>query len=333
MRNIVNALIIFVLLTATVNAEDWESPIDIKYTKSHPEHFANFESARVILNNYRGKKDDLIKAMTILDIILDSDVNFAPAYREYGRLMIMAGHISYGNHKNGSLGSAESAILKSISIEPEYADSYVLLGHLYTRLRDYDKATDSLIKADKIGTNLPWLNMNWGELLIRQNKLDEALNRYMLVAESNTDNRKAYNEALGRIAIIHRAHGDYTDAREWYEKSIKFEKSAWNYNEYGAFLLFYNNDIDGAIEKFEKALSIMDFGLARTYYACSLYAKWARLYKEDSDNTEALTYYNKAFKMQPNLDIVMNKLKNHGTTKKAFKLLQQIKIDENNIKT
>jgi len=333
MRNIVKTLIIFVLLTAPVSAEDWESPIDIKYTKNYPELFVNFENARVTLNNYRGKRDDLIKAMTILNNILDSEVNFAPAYREYGRLMIMAGHISYGNHKDGSLGSAESAILKSISIEPEYADSYVLLGHLYTRLRDYDKATESLIKADEIGTNLPWLNMNWGELLMRQKKLDEALSRYMLVAESNADNRKAYNEALVRIAIIHRAHGDYTDAREWYEKSVEFEKSAWNYNEYGAFLLFYENDIDGAIEKFEKALSIMDFGLARTYYACSLYAKWARLYKKDSDNTEALTYYNKAFEVQPNLDSVMNKLKKHGTTKKAFKLLEQARIEKSNIKT
>lgn len=327
MRNIINTLIIFILFTTAVNAEGWVSPIDIKYKKNHFEHYTSFEHARDILNNYRGRREDLVKAMTILDGILEDEKNFAPAYREYGRLMIMAGHISYGNHKNGSLVSAESAILKSIDIESEYADSYVLLGHLYTRLRDYDKAAESLNKADEIGTDLPWLNMNWGELLIRQNKLDEALNRYMLVAESNIDNRKAYNEALVRIAIIHRTHGDYTDAREWYEKSVEFEKSAWNYNEYGAYLLFYENDIDGAIEKFERALSIMDFGLARTYYACSLYAKWARLYKKDSDNTEALTYYNRAIKIQTDLDIVMNKLKNHGTTKKAFKLLEQIKDD------
>ena len=259
MRNLLISVIMFSFFIAasSVYAEDWMSPIDVKYKKTSPILFSKYETAKSILNSYRGRSDDLIKAVKILDNILDAEIKFAPAYREYGRLMIMAGHISYGNHKNGSLVSAESAILESINIEPEYADSYVLLGHLYTRMREYKKATASLSKADEIGTEIPWLHMNWADLLKKQRKYDEALSRYKLVVESNTDNRKAFNKSLLSIALLYRNSGDYKDAKEWFEKAVKYERSAWNFSEYGGFLLFYYNDVDDAINKFYYSVSTL----------------------------------------------------------------------------
>ena len=151
---------------------------DSTYAAKNQKLFADFSRARNILDSWRGQGEKLSEADALLRSVIQQDSNFAPAYREYGRLYVMTGYINYDNFKEGSLSPAEASILKSIEIEPNYADSYVLLGHLYTNMKRYNDAQNALVKAEKIGTNSPWLQVNWGALLIEQEQYEEALKRY-----------------------------------------------------------------------------------------------------------------------------------------------------------
>jgi tetratricopeptide (TPR) repeat protein len=276
MRNILAALLI--AFSLPVLAEEWASPIDIAYSTKNPELFSNISRAREILDSWRGQREKLIEADLLLKSVIEKDANFAPAHREYGRLYIMAGYINDGNFKEEHISPAEASILKSIEIEPNYADSYVLLGHFYTNINKYNDARIALTKAEKIGTNIPWLHLNWADLNIKQKQYAEAIKRYQYILETGTSNKKAYASALNGSTKVYWHLKQYTKANEAYKKSITHEpNNAWNWGNYSSFLLFGYNDVDGAIVNGQKAINIMDYGMGRFILACALYTKWALL--------------------------------------------------------
>ena len=309
--------ILFFLLTwgSIAYASDWVSPIDVKYRQKNPALFAKFETARNLIDSYRGKQRALADADQILRYILTSDPKYAPVYREYGRLILAAGHINTDIFREGTLEQSEQAVLRSIDLEPRYADSYVLLGHIYTEMRRYHDATQALVKAEEIGTNIPWLDLNWANLLIIQGQYDEALNRFNKVIAEKTSNKTAHSVALAGITRYHRIKRDYVAAKKSFQNEIAYEpNSAWKWVNYSEFLLFYYGDIDGAIESGEKALQIMDFGAGRFLLASALYSKWARLEVHNRHN-ESRQYFERAWSLYPYPERIIQRAKKHQVTR------------------
>lgn len=306
MKNIL--AVIFILFSLTVHSGEWISPIDNKYSTKNQKLFSDLLRARDILDSWSGQGDKLSEADALLKSVIQKDGNFAPAYREFGRLYIMKGYINYDNFEQGSLNPAEASILKSIEIEPNYADSYVLLGHLYTNMKKYSDAKDALVTAEKIGTNIPWLHLNWAALLIKQKKYEEALKRYQRVLETGTSNRKAYGSALSGVTTAYRHMKQYDKANEGYKKEITYAPDvAWNWGNYSNFLLFSYNDVDGAIVNGQKAISIMDYGMGRFTLACALYTKWALLLQDANKKEGAQQYFEKAWALYPYPERIIEK--------------------------
>jgi len=309
-------LVILISFCTICNAETWVSPIDKKYQLKSPDLYNKYVKARKALDRYRGRRETLLQAKVLLDDILAKDNKFAPAYREYARLFLNAGHISYGNYQQGALGSTESVLLEAIKIEPEYADAYVLLGHLYTQDKSfYEKAEEALKRAKEIGTEIPWLHLNYAELLNKTKRASDSLEHYMKVINSETDNRNAYSSALEGAARYYRNKKDYDEAKKWYIKSANYDGSAWGWGEYSTFLLFKVGDIDNAIETGEKAISILPYGIGKFHLACAYYTKWAELINTDAD--AAKIYFDKGVKLSPVSKEVIRKLSRYQPTKNA----------------
>lgn len=316
--------IMFTLFSLSVYSEEWVSPIDNKYSTKNQKLFTDFSRARNILDSWRGQNEKLIEADALLKNVIRKDNNFAPAYREYGRLLMMAGYINYDNYEQGSLNPAEASILKSIEIEPDYADSYVLLGRLYTNMKRYGDAQKSLEKAEKIGTKIPWLSLNWAALLEEQKKYEEALKRYQHTIETGTTNKKAYFSALEGITTMHMYMKQLDKANEGFKKEIAYEpENAWAWGNYSDFLLYSYDDVDGAISSGQKAISLMDYGMGRFTLACALYTKWALLLQESNKSTEAQQYFDKAWSLYPYAEKVIEKTSSHKYTKVTAKELQK----------
>ncbi len=318
-------LISFIFLfSSSAYSEEWISPIDKKYSAKYPEVFSSFSKARDLLNSWHGQGGKLKEADTLLRQAIEKEEFFAPAYREYGRLHIMAGHINNDNFKEGSLNPAEKSILKSIEIEPNYADSYVLLGHLYTNMKRYKKAKNALVKAESIGTDIPWLHLNWADLLKKQRQYEEAMKRYQYIVETGTSNRKAYSSALSGVTTIYWYMGQYGKANEGYKKEIEYEpESAWNWGNYSSFLLFSYDDVDGAIENGQKAISIMNYGMGRFTLACALYTKWAQLLHNPFRKEEAIQYFGLAWSLYPYPERIIEKTRQYKYTKITANKLQK----------
>jgi len=307
-------LLVTLLFVSASNAGTWVSDIDIKYKKKSPELYEMFVEARNLLDSHRGNTDVLILAKEKLDLILSKENKFAPAYREYARLYMKAGHISNGNFQDGVLGSAETAILESINIEPDYADSYVLLGHLYTNKKLYEQAEKALIRADEIGTELPWFHLNYADLLNKTNRADQTLPHYMAVVNSGTDNKNAYSSALSGTANYYLKDENLLEAEKWYLKTAEFDQSAWRWGDHSWFMTFKLADFDEGIESGEKALSIMDYGFGRLYLACAYYGKWYEL--RESSPVESKAYYAKASTLIRDIRKAVRELEGYKATRK-----------------
>ncbi|MBK8187403.1 MAG: hypothetical protein IPK77_09310 [Cellvibrio sp.] len=309
-------VLLSIFISVFAVADDWVSPIDKKYSQKNVQLFQIFNEARALLDGWQGQRVLLVNANALLLEVLNKDPNFAPAHREYGRLFIMSGLINSNNIVKENLDVAETSILKSIEIEPAYADSFVLLGHLYTVTKKYSDAEVALKKAEEIGTETPWLDLNWADLLVHQAKYLAAITRYEKVIQSNTANRKAYLSALSGITDVYYNIGDYNKVNDSYKKQIAYDpKSAWVRGNYAGFLLFTFNDVDGAIKNAEQALEIMNYGLGRFTLACALYTKWAQLKSDPVTSTQAQVFFEKAWAIYPNPQAVIDGTRSYPYTK------------------
>ncbi len=323
MKRILLMVFFSVFANLAVAAEQL-SEIEIKYKSRNPALYAQFVEARVLLDSWRGQGEVLSKAYQLLTNVTQADRNYAPAYREFGRLYIMSGLINGDNFHPESLERSEAAILKSIEVEPGYADAYVLLGHLYTNMRRYADASAALTKGEKIGTNSPWLHLNWADLLVKQGDHERAFQRYLAVANSKTENKKAMSSAIEGVIGYYVGTGQLEQAEEWYKKSVAYEPStAWGWGNYASFQLFSRGNFEGAINNAEKALSIMNYGMGRYILACALYAKWAAALEKDGNVAQAQPIYDRAYQIYPDVDKVIEETKMYPKTKYvATKLIE-----------
>ena len=320
------ALFLFLMsISSFVFSAEWISPTDVKYQTKNQDLFNKFNLARDLVNSWRGQSGKLVAADKILKEILEEDSEYAPVYREYGRIHIMNGYINSSRFKEGSLDLSEKFILKSIEIEPEYADAYVLLGHLYTQMKKYKEAQVALEKAESIGTKSPWLNLNWASLFVEQAQYNKALQQYINVLMGQTSDKKAYITALSGLTKFYEMSGDYENTRTYFIKQIEYEpESAWILGNYASFLLFSYGDIDEAIKNSKKALEIMDYEMGKLVLACALYTKWALSLDNPTKRDEAENYFNQAWLIYPYLNEIIEKTKIHKHTNVTARKLQDL---------
>lgn len=141
----------------------------------------------------------------------------------------------------------------------------------------HQQALDALRTAEKLGTQDPWLQNNWADLLIDEGNYEAAASKYRKVIDSRTPNKKAKSAAFDGLINYYSGTGKLDETDQTYRKLLAFEPgSAWNYGNYARFLLCWKDDYDGAITRSRQALDIMDYGVGRYWLAAGLYRKWAQ---------------------------------------------------------
>ena len=263
---------------------------------------SRYQHAVELLNGYRGSAADLEAARAELSAVLDANPGYAPAHREMARYLIMSGHIRARNFRPGSLQAADAYISRAIAINPDFAEAFVLRGHLYRLMGRHQDAIAALTRAEQLGTSDPWLQNNWADLLIDEGKYEEAARRYRAVIDSKTPNKKAIAAAFEGLSDYYEAQNRFDEADEIYRKQIEFEpNTAWTYGNYAKFLLCQRDDYDRSIVRAREALQIMDYGVGRFWLASGLYRKWA---KEVIGGTpeKGVPYYSEAQKIYPDVD-------------------------------
>jgi tetratricopeptide (TPR) repeat protein len=142
-----------------------------------------------------GGYEKLVAAGAMIDSFIKSDPDFLPIYIEKARLTIMVGAIGANDFAMANRDAL--VILADVQKkDANYAKSYVLAGHAYINVRDFDNAKKSLEYAERIGTIDPWLYNNWADLLGRIKQYDKALTNARKALILSGDNSKAMVSAI-----------------------------------------------------------------------------------------------------------------------------------------
>ncbi|MCK5875576.1 MAG: hypothetical protein KAG82_12845 [Alcanivoracaceae bacterium] len=302
----------------------FSSEVESAYQRKSAHLYSEYLKAKELLasSSYHNEKTD--RAVVILNGILAMSPGFAPAYYEKGRAELINGHITGGEHELGSLERSVENLQAAVTLEPEFAEAFVLLGHVYTKMHRYEEANKALSEAARIGTSDPWLDLNRAALSRETRDYAESLRRYREVARRYSGEHK--EAALSGITRTFREIGDDKRIRASYEAEIANSPgSAWAKGNYAHYLLLGSGDIDGAILWARKALEVSDYGAARLTLASALYTKWAYLKAAGESDIEAQRLFKEAESIGVDSRRVMELMGKYPHTRIAREYLRTIK--------
>jgi Flp pilus assembly protein TadD len=184
-------LTFFVVLPSLVHSKELITDIG-ELTEENRLLYEKIESNLDAIDN---KEESVIEAGELIEQFLKRQSEFAPVYVERARYLIKN---SYYVRKEGGVGNkhALEVLLELSKKAPNYPKVYVLLGHVYTNLGQYDVAERVLLKAQKIGTNDPWLYNNLSTLYYLTKRYDEANTQAVNAIENSQDNGNALVSAV-----------------------------------------------------------------------------------------------------------------------------------------
>lgn len=296
----------FLLLLVPDLAQARPSQIDDKYRQVDPVLYGKYDEARSLLDRYAGESEFLELGHKRLSYVLKKNDRFAPAYMQLGRLFMMI------DESGTYFELAEQATLKAIEIEPEYADAYVLLGHVYTNTRRHDKAVEALLKAERIGTSSPWLYINLADEYLDTGKFDDALRTLEKASAVDTDSLKAQRAIPGMYIRYYVSVNDFANADIWFQKSVKVDPTnAWTYGNYAEKLVWYAGNFPEGEKRAREAISLMDYGRARYILAAALFAQWVSLPPEKRSSKT----FNEAISLYPDIGSMADDFEEHPSTK------------------
>jgi tetratricopeptide (TPR) repeat protein len=297
---------------------------------------AAIRQPKELLDSWSGQHDILDQAKEILDRVLVRDPENYRALKELARYQIMNGYIhskqktngrnvyTVGQFRPGTLEQAEGTLRNALRINSNFAEGYILLGHVYTQQERLQEAREALARAEAIGTDDPWLHLNWAAVNTAAGELEAASNRYQAVLKSGTKNQKALTSACSFQIEHHRRLGEFEKANDLYKTLCEMEPTnAWIRGNHANLLRNELGRYDEALARAREALRIMNYGVGRGILAMCLYAKWADLViNQNKSASEAQKYFDEAFRISPDLDDVMVYEGSYATGKPMVQLLK-----------
>lgn len=157
-----------------------------------------YQEVEFSLDDWTGGFEKLERVKLMIDDFIKVNPYFLPIYIEKARYTIVTGYTSGNDPRQYNLDALD-VLMDIQKKDPDYPKSYVLAGHVYTNLGDLDSSQRSLEKAERLGTQNPWLHNNWAVNLIAQRNYKDALERSAKALELSGDNPKALIAAISNI--------------------------------------------------------------------------------------------------------------------------------------
>jgi Tfp pilus assembly protein PilF len=279
---------------------------------------AEVAAAGKLLDAWGGNPDILDQARKKLQWVIAVDQQNFVAQAEMARYLLADGYIKnhsarFGKYSNfytegeftpGTLEQAQAYVLYAIHVNPSYADGYVLLGYIQIQRRDLDEAEKSLTKAESLGTNNPWLDLNWALLYKITDNNAASERRWRRVLQSETADPGAKSEAYEYLTSYYIDTDNHDKAVALYEERIKQDPAnAWLRGNFAGYLSEIGR-YDEAISQARSALAIMDYGIGRRVLATALCQKWGALVANGAGG-EAEQYFAEASAVYPRLNEIM----------------------------
>lgn len=130
-------------------------------------------------------------------------------------------------YKNGDYQSALQVVNKLLIDYPNENDFYYLRSRIYFKKKEYLQSENDIRKAIGINSGVPEYYFIYGEVLIKNNKAEEAIKAFIKCTTIDTLYADAYREYAGLLNI----KGNYDSAYLYINKAIRINPhSPENYN-------------------------------------------------------------------------------------------------------
>ncbi|MFI3218028.1 MAG: tetratricopeptide repeat protein [Methylococcales bacterium] len=273
-------LLIFLLIVAM-------SSIAIE-TSAKEETPENYEKALELIHAYTGAGDELQRAIQLADTLSKSHPNSG-----YAETLISEAFSTWKLDQDGNPIELRNQINKladeAIRKNPQLAQAYVAKARCLVRASEYKEAEKLIDTALKLDPNLSGVIFLRAEIFRRVHDLDQGAIWYQKFIDSTQSNSRKANGYYWLGVMYFEAINDLSKesdeiiiknftakAKEAFEKCFKLKPDgggAWGNVNFAVYLNDKAADFDGAELYAQKALSIMEFPMARYHLAAARYQK------------------------------------------------------------
>ncbi len=226
---------------------------------------------------YRG---EYLKAIDVIQKALNLNGDDAMLYTKIAGLYSDAGNYE----------EALGAYKKAVKLRPNDAFIYISIGNILQTMGDYENAYNSFMQAQQIYPEYKYNYLNIANIEYFRKNYKNAIDNYTIFLNAYPE----HMEASENLANVYYSSGQPEKACDIYSSLYKKYPSAFkDYTNYG-MALFDSKQYKAASEMLTKALSDNDEDEA-------ILAKLALSYQNLGENEKALNYFEKTFKINPNL--------------------------------
>jgi len=308
LSSLIAFLALWVLSTAA-HAE-WVSGIDRKYEQRSPTTYAKVAEAKQLISNARGRSSDVRQAVDVLKAVLRADPSFAPAHVQMARAMLAQADGGGNRFHPAGLLQARDWLAEALRVEPDY--DYALALSAYTKmfLNEFEDAERIYKRLLDARSGYPYLYTQYAQLALRRGDAGTALTRAQQAYERHKDDPRLASSAITEILMAYeKLPGDTTQEEEkWFARRVELDPHPWNWHAHASFRLYRLGDYETSIRYGTKALSLMDFGLARYTLAAAYYKKWHDLKARPGRQAEAEEAFRQAGVLYPDTRDMIQRL-------------------------
>ncbi len=229
----------------------------------------------------------LPEAISLLERLIAANPRFDDAYVELARATMPLHWGPEGFHQ------AEMLLQSALQIRPDGTDAKVLLGFVYTHQGRFKDAESLFSELKSSGTTNLWLWTNWGELLVKEGRTREAIEKYReAIARGPTHDRndRARLAAYEDLIAMLEQKKDFDAANQLYaDRSKEYGPDGCYDAEYARFILARRNDPVRAVQLARQSVDgHCKKPVARETLGMAYYAAWSAASASTKDGEESL---------------------------------------------
>lgn len=218
----------------------------------------------------------------------------------------------------------ESAIhyaKKSLDFNSNMQLAYILLGQVYAMKFDCENSLKYFEDAEAKNLENANLYLEWGKVLDKFERYDEAKIKLLKALEAAPDNVEI-NSYLGLCCVKRR---EFDEAKPLLEKVLQKEPENKIVKQALGIISYQNNEIEKALE----ILRVDDENDVNSYYI-------AKCYEKLNNDTKVKDYYENAIRLNPGYIQALTDYSKYLISRNDYaeaqrKLRKALKLDENNI--
>lgn len=227
------------------------------------------------LDEYAGDSSLLEAARIEIERVLKAQPDSVQALMRHARYLVSHAMRTSSDYDPVQLAEAERTLDRALRIEPANAAAHLARAEVYELQGRVAEARSGLQRAEALGADPPQLHDAWADVLQSEGQYAAALAR----CERVRDAGRQYRDWADRCSIsplwsLRR----YDEVDRRYARMVESAPdSAWTHGNRARFLLCTRRGTKRAVESADRALSIMEYGNARSTLAAALYTQWAEL--------------------------------------------------------